>query len=109
MQQVLMNLMQNAVDASSMNGKIDIIISQPDPDLVEIAVIDDGSGMTPETVKRIFNLYFTTKADGTGIGLSMVQRIVQDHGGTVAATIVPNEGATFTLRLPQWITKRSEG
>jgi signal transduction histidine kinase len=108
MQQVMMNLVQNAVDASGSDGEIDISISQPDPEMVEMVVSDNGSGMSPETLRRIFSLYFTTKAEGTGIGLSMVQRIVEDHGGTIVVQSEKNAGTIFTIRLPQWYTKRSE-
>jgi signal transduction histidine kinase len=107
MHQALMNLIQNAVDAMPREGELIIAVRQPDPGVVEIHVTDDGDGIPADIRDRIFNLYFTTKADGTGIGLSLVQRIVQDHAGTVAVESRPGE-TTFTLRLPQWHTRRRE-
>jgi PAS domain S-box-containing protein len=108
MHQVLMNLVQNAFDAMPGGGALRVSVTQPVRDQVQIDVSDSGEGMTEDVRSRIFSLYFTTKAEGTGIGLAMVQRIVQDHGGTISVESQPGIGTTFSLRIPQWYTKRTE-
>ena len=67
---------------------------------IEIQVKDDGSGMSEEIRANIFNLYFTTKPKGTGIGLSIVQRIIYEHGGIITVESEPGNGTTFIIRLP---------
>ena len=68
---------------------------------VEVRVEDTGVGIRPEHLDRIFDLYFTTKDHGTGIGLSMVYRIVQMHDGEVEVQSTPGRGTTFRLLLPK--------
>jgi signal transduction histidine kinase len=65
-----------------------------------VRIEDTGVGIPPEHLGRIFDLYFTTKDDGTGIGLSMVYRIVQMHDGEVEVQSTPGRGTTFTIQLP---------
>jgi signal transduction histidine kinase len=64
-------------------------------------VADTGVGIKPEHLQRIFDLYFTTKADGSGIGLSMVYRTVQMHDGEIEVQSTPGKGTTFTILLPR--------
>ena len=75
----------------------------PVGDSVSATVTDDGRGMPPEVKSRIFEPFFTTKPDGQGIGLglSIVQGIVERHGGTIGVESVPGEGTTFTVLLPR--------
>ena len=61
---------------------------------------DEGEGIPPEILPRIFDHYFTTKKDGSGIGLAMTYRIVQLHGGAMDVSSEPGSGAVFTMRLP---------
>jgi two-component system NtrC family sensor kinase len=68
---------------------------------VEIRVQDTGVGIPPEHLSRIFDLYFTTKERGTGIGLSMVYRIIQMHDGEVEVQSTPGRGTTFRVLLPR--------
>jgi signal transduction histidine kinase len=68
---------------------------------VEVRVEDTGVGIPPESLGRIFDLYFTTKDHGTGIGLSMVYRIVQMHDGEVEVQSTPGRGTTFRVLLPR--------
>lgn len=99
---LMLNLMLNAMEATGPNGKIRIDgrrIVQP-WEGIEITVSDNGPGLEPEVMDRIFNPFFTTKDTGTGIGLSIVHRIVEAHGGTIAAANVPDGGAVMTVRLP---------
>lgn len=100
MQQVLMNLIQNAVDAMPEGGAIDIFAAAPYGDTIELRIRDTGPGI-PESIRsKIFNLYFTTKARGTGVGLAVVQRIVYDHGGVISFETEEGQGTTFIIRLP---------
>jgi two-component system, NtrC family, sensor histidine kinase HydH len=71
------------------------------PELVEIAVDDDGLGVPPESRDRIFEPFFTTKARGSGLGLSIVHAIVTQHGGTITVEDSPDGGARFAVRLPR--------
>jgi len=68
---------------------------------VAITVADTGVGIKPEHLKRIFDLYFTTKPTGSGIGLSMVYRTVQMHDGEIEVQSTPGAGTTFRLLLPR--------
>jgi len=69
--------------------------------LVRIAVVDDGPGMSPETLAEIFNLFVSTKgARGTGLGLTVSRKILHEHGGDIRATSVAGAGSTFTLEFP---------
>jgi len=100
MQQVFMNLIQNAVDAMGNNGELSIIADCLEGDELEISVKDTGPGISENIRSNIFNLYFTTKAKGTGIGLSIVQRIVYEHGGVISVESEEGAGTVFNLRMP---------
>ena len=67
---------------------------------VEITVQDSGPGISPENISRVFQPFFTTKKDGTGLGLATCKRIITDHGGTITVASVPGMGATFRIWLP---------
>ncbi|MCB0276619.1 MAG: PAS domain S-box protein [Calditrichaeota bacterium] len=101
-QQALMNLLQNSIDALPAGGEFGIRVNSAPGEIIEISVFDDGPGIPEPVRNKIFNLYFTTKAEGTGIGLSLVQQIVDAHGGTITAGNPPHgPGALFILRLPR--------
>jgi signal transduction histidine kinase len=108
MQQVFLNLVRNAFDACERGGRITIDVSRPEEDIIEIRTSDTGKGMSDKVRERIFNMYYTTKASGTGVGLSLVQRIIFDHNGTIEVMSKEREGSTFVIRLPQWIARRAE-
>ncbi len=100
MKQVLMNLIQNAAEAIDKKGTISVTVSLVADREVAIRISDDGPGM-PEAVRiNIFNLYYTTKAKGTGIGLSIVQRIVYEHHGVISVESQPGRGTRFIIKLP---------
>jgi PAS domain S-box-containing protein len=101
MKQVLINLLNNALDAVKENGSIQLTIDQPTPDIVEIRIKDNGQGMEEDVLSRIFNAYFTTKPQGTGLGLSVVQQIIDLHQGTVHVNSEKNVGTEFIIRLPR--------
>jgi len=67
---------------------------------VRVAITDRGPGIAPESLGRVFEPYFTTKAHGTGLGLAIVRQTVLDHGGTITASNAPGGGAVFTVTLP---------
>ncbi|MDD3732309.1 MAG: ATP-binding protein [candidate division Zixibacteria bacterium] len=102
LQQVLLNIINNAVDAiSGRAGQITITTSL-DESFVYIAVTDDGTGMTPEQIKKIFLPFFSTKevGKGTGLGLSVSYGIIKNLGGRIEVNSKPGEGSTFTIILP---------
>jgi signal transduction histidine kinase len=68
---------------------------------VRVDVVDTGKGISPENLAKIFDLYFTTKKKGSGIGLSMVYRIIQLHDGEVEVSSTPGSGTQFRIFLPQ--------
>jgi len=101
--QVLMNLMQNAIDAIKNDGMVTLSVNKTADNEIEIMIKDNGAGMLPEIRSKIFNLYYTTKAKGTGIGLSIVQKIVYEHGGVISVESEPEKGTSFTVKLPERI------
>ena len=100
LKQVLLNLYLNAIHAIGRDGVITVAVRECGDGRVKVSVADSGKGMTAEQLQAIFTPYFTTKADGTGLGLAVVQNIVEQHGGTVDAESTPGKGALFTLYLP---------
>jgi signal transduction histidine kinase len=101
LQQALLNLTINACHAMPDGGTLRLICRPASRRRVEVAVEDTGVGIQPENLSRIFDLYFTTKEKGSGIGLSMVFRIVQLHDGEVEVQSTPGHGTRFRLMFPQ--------
>jgi two-component system sensor kinase FixL len=100
-QQVLLNLMRNAVDAMVQSARRELTISSralPD-DFVEIAVADTGPGIAPEIAGQLFQPFVTTKAEGMGVGLSISRTIVETHGGRIWAEPNHGEGTIFHFTL----------
>ena len=104
LQQVMLNLLMNSMDAfnEKPNGERQIVIkaSQTDDGMVELAFIDNGPGIAPELLSRLFEPFVTTKANGTGLGLAISKNIVELLGGDLSAENNPRIGATFRLTLP---------
>ena len=98
--QVFMNLIQNAMDAIEKNGKISIDVEPENHSKLKIHVVDNGPGIPEQIRSKIFNLYFTTKAKGTGIGLAIVQQIIFEHGGTIKAQSENQTGTMFQIIIP---------
>ena len=99
--QVLWNLLRNAAEAMPGSGRIDVDIQFTDGDAGEtltLSVTDDGHGVSDPAA--VFEPFYTTRANGTGLGLAVVSRIVRDHGGTVWAENVAGRGARFVCRFP---------
>ncbi|ENZ7343437.1 two-component system sensor histidine kinase ZraS [Klebsiella aerogenes] len=106
--QVLLNLYLNAMQAIGRDGVIHVSACEADRQRVKIVVKDSGKGMSDEELQAIFTPYFTTKADGTGLGLAVVQNIIEQHGGTIRAESQPGAGAIFTLWLPVDAQRRED-
>jgi signal transduction histidine kinase len=103
LQQVILNLIINAVDAMSSvsTGSRELFISTAkDVGGVVVTVRDSGPGLRPESVERLFDAFYTTKADGMGMGLSICRSIVEAHGGRIWASRDFGQGATFQFTLP---------
>lgn len=100
--QVLLNLLNNAAEAVGSRAKKTIRVSTAvTPDTVRISVADDGPGVPPNDLKRIFDPFVTTKKDSHGLGLALIQSLVQQHNGVIAAHNRPSGGAIFSLELPR--------
>lgn len=98
--QVFFNLIKNALEAMPDGGRLKIAMHASDVWL-EVAFLDSGIGFGPERMGRLFQPYQTSKADGTGLGLMIVQRIVQEHGGQIEVASRPGEGSCFRIMLPR--------
>lgn len=98
--QAFFNLIRNAMQAMANGGLLKIAVTCNDR-FVIVSFTDTGPGIPPENLGSLFEPYFTTKAEGTGLGLMIVQRIVRDHGGEIEVRSEPNKGTTFTLFLPR--------
>jgi signal transduction histidine kinase len=99
LRQALVNLIMNAVEAACPDGAVRVS-ARPDGATVAFAVDDDGPGI-PESVRgRIFEPLITSKAHGNGLGLALVKRVAERHGGSVGHEPRPNGGTRFTLRVP---------
>jgi len=97
--QVLLNLLLNAQQAIDQKGRIAVTVERKGQNAV-IEVADNGRGITPDHLPNIFRPFYTTKGDGTGLGLSLARRIVEDHQGRIDVTSAVGKGATFAVVLP---------
>lgn len=103
LRQVFLNLMLNACQAMPKGGTVSVTTARRPRDnreMLAIAIADEGVGIAPEDQDKIFKLYYTTKPDGNGIGLSLVYRIVQMHDGVIEVDSVVDKGTTMTVWLP---------
>ena len=96
---IFVNLIKNAIDAMPEKGTLEIR-SCKTKDCVKIAFADTGTGISKETLSKIFMPLFTTKAQGMGFGLAICKRIIEAHGGTITVKTEVNKGTTFTVALP---------
>jgi signal transduction histidine kinase len=101
-ERALLNLLLNAIDAAGEGGRVWVrACGRPDSEgLVPISVEDNGPGIPPHAMQRVFNPFFTTKDTGTGLGLAIVHRIIESHGGRVSVGNRKGGGASFVLSVP---------
>ena len=103
-QQVLLNLLLNAFDAMAENVQpercVTILSTLDSSKMVRVAVRDQGTGLAPGQLEKLFQSFYTTKAKGLGIGLSVSRSIIDSHGGKLGAANNPRRGATFSFTLP---------
>jgi PAS domain S-box-containing protein len=100
LEQVIINLVMNARDAGAHLVRIETSRAPARSDQLRLSISDDGSGIESESLRRLFEPFFTTKPKGTGLGLWLSQRIIHDHGGTIASESEPGKGTTFVITLP---------
>ena len=100
LKQAFYNLARNAMQAMPAGGRLTVRCSADD-NFVMLSVSDSGCGIKPENMQKIFRPFFTTKNAGTGLGLMIVERIVREHGGSLAVDSRENAGTTFTISLPR--------
>lgn len=103
--EVFLNIILNSIEAMPQGGELRVSSSTyKDPkkgiEFIRVGIADTGCGISPENLTRIFNRYFTTKNEGTGLGLAVVDRIVKAHGGCVSVESEPGKGTTFLVDLP---------
>jgi signal transduction histidine kinase len=103
--QVVFNLVLNAIDATGKGGRIVVSVTEAN-ETVELTVSDDGTGIDPVIQPRLFRPYFTTKKHGTGLGLFVLRRITEEHGGSVGVESTPGHGTTFRVTLPVAVEDR---
>lgn len=102
MRQSFLNLLINAVEALDGRGMISVSVdSLADPDRVRVLIEDNGRGISKDVLSKIFLPFYTTKAHGTGLGLSLVQKIVLAHNGRIEVQDVESGGTRFTVTLPK--------
>ncbi len=99
LQQALLNLLQNSIEAIGRDGMIKCVLCQKDRQAI-LTIADTGPGITEAVRERMFNLYFTTKPEGTGLGLGIVHQIISEHNGDITVAGQAGIGATFIIRLP---------
>jgi len=101
LQQVFLNLMFNAIEAMPQGGALAVKTLLDDSEnTLRIAISDSGKGMEPPVLDQMFQPFFTTKRKGSGLGLSICQRLVDQHGGSISAESAPGKGTVFTLLIP---------
>jgi len=99
LKQAILNLVLNALQATPAGGHV-VLRTSGDDRRLEVSVSDDGEGMGPETREKALTPFFTTREEGTGLGLPLVRRIAEQHGGSVEISSAPGHGTTVTVTFP---------
>jgi signal transduction histidine kinase len=102
--QAFVNLLLNALEAMPQEGTLSVRttkseLSNGQPS-IQVEIVDTGSGILPEHMDQVFEPFFTTKAAGTGLGLAVTRRIIEEHGGSISVQSQPDQGTTFVVKLP---------
>ena len=103
LRRVLLNLTRNALQATPRGGEVRLVcaVRPGDDEQVTVEVRDNGSGIASENLEQIFTPFFTTREKGSGLGLALAKKIVDDNGGELSATSTPGEGSVFSVALPR--------
>jgi signal transduction histidine kinase len=99
LRQAFLNIVINALQATPAGGRVSITLNKGDSGLV-ISFRDSGSGIAPDNLQRIFEPFYTTKTDGTGLGLAVTRKIIEAHGGKLAIESEAGQGTTVSVSLP---------
>jgi len=99
MKQALINILQNAFEATEPEGTVKVEYYKKDADAI-IVISDTGKGISESNLKKVFDLYFTSKKDGNGLGLSITQKIISQHNGSIELSSKENIGTSFKITLP---------
>jgi signal transduction histidine kinase len=97
--EALLNLIRNAVDAMPAGGNLTVSAKRSGAEAL-VSISDNGRGMSEEEARHLFVPFFTTKGDGTGLGLAYAQQVVSEHGGRIDCSTVRGKGSTFSIQLP---------
>jgi len=100
--QTLLNILLNAVQAMDSGGDLVVRVDQTD-NMAHVEVIDTGHGIPADQIDRIFQPYYSTKHNGSGLGLPTAKRILHDHGGTIDVESEPDKGTRFILTIPLFV------
>jgi len=103
LRQVFANILDNAIDAfpaDTPDRRIDLFVENGVLERARVRVVDNGAGIPPEKIDRIFNPFFTTKEKGTGLGMAISKKIVEAHEGTIDVVSEPGRGTEFVITLP---------
>ncbi len=94
------NLLNNAIQASDQAVNLDITVEQADEQTIEINFSDNGPGIKEDIQEKIFEPFYTTRSEGTGLGLTVAEAVIRSHGGQIKLESKPGEGTCFRIRLP---------
>jgi signal transduction histidine kinase len=101
MRKALLNLILNGLEAIGARGRLTVsTLLVPEARTVTITIEDTGPGMTDETLSRVFDLFFTTKPEGTGLGMAIARSVIDRHGGEMTLQSAPGSGTRVRIRLP---------
>jgi two-component system, NtrC family, sensor histidine kinase HydH len=99
LKQAILNLLLNALQATPPGGRI-VLRTGGDARFSNISVVDNGEGIDPQAKEKIFTVFFSTREGGTGLGLPIARRIVEEHGGSIQVVSTRDQGTTATIALP---------
>jgi signal transduction histidine kinase len=104
MSQALLHLIENAMEAMPNGGQLTLTVT-PEPKGLRLILTDTGVGIKPEDLPYLFDPFYSSKPDGTGMGLTKVHQVISDHRGEIQITSVPQQGTEVNIWLPRWLVK----